>query len=665
MDVHSRIKELRTLIERANYEYYALDSPSLADAEFDALMNELIDLERLHPELATPDSPTRRVGAGMIERFEKVAHPSPMLSLSNVYDENELRDFDARVRKDVLACTYVAELKIDGLSISLIYENGSLVRAATRGDGTIGEDVTSNVRTIRSIPLTIPHKGRLEVRGEVFMDAIAFEAVNREKAALGEEPFKNLRNAAAGSLRLLDSNAVARRRLDAFIYYLMDRTLAPTHFEALATLKRLGFKTNPESRLCRDIDEVVAYVAKVATLRRSLPYDTDGVVVKVNEFALYEKIGYTAKSPRWATAYKYPPEEVVTVLNAITFQIGRTGVVTPVAELSPVVVSGSLVSRATLHNEDYCKNLDIRVGDRVVVRKAGEVIPAVVRVIPERRGGSEVPFSMATACPVCGGPLVRAEGEAEYFCVNPDCDAKKINGLIHFASRDAYDVDGLGEKVVTDFYNDGFLRSIPDVFRLKDHAQELILKEGFGEKSIMSLLDAIEASKKNNLDRLLFGLGIKLVGQKTAKTVCERYPAMDRIATLTVDDLLKVQDVGETTAAAIVEWFALPENVRTIEELGSLGLNMTYVSDRVAATTPFTDKTVVITGTLGGWSRSEAEALVERYGGRVAGSVSKKTDLIVAGTDAGSKLTKGRELGVRIVDEDGFRALLADIEPKQ
>lgn len=662
MDVNSRIKELRTVIERANYEYYALDAPSLTDAEFDAMMNELIELERLHPELATPDSPTRRVGSGMVERFEKVAHPSPMLSLSNVYDEAELRDFDVRVRKEVPEYTYVAELKIDGLSISLIYENGALVRAATRGDGTIGEDVTANVRTIRSIPLTIPHRGRLEVRGEVFMDQAAFETANREKTALGEEPFKNLRNAAAGSLRLLDSAAVARRRLDAYIYYMMDRSLAPTHFEALALLKRLGFKTNPESRLCRNVDEVVAYVAKVATLRRTLPYDTDGVVVKVNEFALYDKIGYTAKSPRWATAYKYPPEEVVTVLNAITFQIGRTGVVTPVAELAPVVVSGSLVSRATLHNEDYCRNLDIRVGDRVVVRKAGEVIPAVVRVVPERRDGTEIPFAMATACPVCGGPLLRAEGEAEYFCVNPDCDAKKINGLIHFASRDAYDVDGLGEKVVTDFYNDGFLRSIPDVFRLKDHAQELILKEGFGEKSIVSLLDAIEASKKNNLDRLLFGLGIRLVGQKTAKTVCERYPAMERIASLTVDDLLKVPDVGETTAAAIVEWFALPENILTIGELGALGLNMAYVSDRLDAVTPFTDKTVVITGTLSGWSRSEAEALVERYGGRVAGSVSKKTDLIVAGTDAGSKLTKGRELGVRIVDEEGFRALLADIE---
>lgn len=662
MDFQKRIEDLRTLLNRYNYEYYALDAPSVDDATFDALMNELIALETAHPECASPDSPSRRVGAGMIERFKKVTHPVPMLSLSNVYDETELREFDARVRKEVPDFTYVAELKIDGLSISLLYENGSLVRAATRGDGVVGEDVTENVRTIKSIPLTIPYPGTLEVRGEVFMNDAAFAAVNKEKELLGEEPFKNLRNAAAGSLRLLDSKLVARRKLDSYIYYMMDRTVCPTHFESLAMLKKLGFKTNPETRLCKNIDEVVTYVAKVEQLRRTLPYDTDGVVVKVNEFALYEKIGYTAKSPKWATAYKYPPEEVVTRLNAITFQIGRTGVVTPVAELTPAMVSGSLVSRATLHNEDYCRALDIRIGDDVVIRKAGEVIPAVVKALVEHRTGTEVPFAMATRCPACGSPLLRKEGEAEYFCTNPDCDAQKINGLIHFASRDAYDIEGLGEKVVTDFYNDGFLHSISDVFRLRDHTQELVLKEGFGEKSVFNLIDAIEASKKNNLDRLLFGLGIKLVGQKTAKQIADRYPSMELIRHASVDDFLKVQDIGETTAVAIVDWFTRPENQRLIDELAAFGLTMVYTSNKIGKTTPFTGKTVVVTGTLSNYSRSEAEALIERYGGNVAGSVSRKTDLIVAGTDAGSKLTKGRELGVRIIDEEGFRNLLSEAE---
>ncbi|HAQ56704.1 MAG TPA: DNA ligase [Acholeplasmatales bacterium] len=662
MDFKQRIAELRTLLNRYNYEYYALDAPSVSDAEFDVLMNELIALEQAHPELDASDSPSRRVGGGMIDRFRKVTHPAPMLSLSNVYNEAELREFDARVKKEVPDYTYVAELKIDGLSISLLYENGSLVRAATRGDGVVGEDVTENVRTIKSIPLSIPFSGTLEVRGEVFMNDAAFAAVNKEKERLGEEPFKNLRNAAAGSLRQLDPKIVAKRKLDSFIYYMMDRTILSTHFESLAMLKKLGFKTNPETQPCKTIDEVVAYVAKIEQLRRFLPYDTDGVVVKVNEFNLYEKIGYTAKSPKWATAYKYPPEEVVTRLHAITFQIGRTGVVTPVAELTPAMVSGSLVSRATLHNEDFCRNRDIRIGDHVVIRKAGEVIPEVVRALVERRTGAEVPFQMETHCPACNQPLIRNPGEADYFCTNPDCDAQKINGLIHFASRDAYDIEGLGEKVVTDFYNDGFLRSIADVFRLQDRAQELIAKEGFGEKSIFNLIDAIEASKKHNLDRLLFGLGIKLVGQKTAKTIAERYPSMEAIRHASVDDFLKVQDVGEATAVAIVDWFARPENNRLVDELAAFGLTMVFTSNKIGKTTPFTGKTVVVTGTLTGYSRSDAEALIERLGGNVAGSVSRKTDLIVAGTDAGSKLTKGRELGVRIIDEEGFRALLDEVQ---
>ncbi|MFH0993212.1 MAG: NAD-dependent DNA ligase LigA [bacterium] len=662
MDFVTRIAELKKLLNRYNHEYHVLDAPSVSDQEYDALMRELITLETAHPEYATPDSPTRRVGGTPIDKFRKVTHAMPMLSLANVFDETELRDFDAKVRKEVADYSYVAELKIDGLSISLSYDRGVLVRAATRGDGVVGEDVTENVRTIKSIPLQIPYLQPLEVRGEVFMSQKAFDLVNAEKRAAGEEPFKNLRNAAAGTLRQLDPKIVAKRNLDVFIYYLMDRTIVKTHYEALAKLRALGFKVNKETRLCPTIDDVVEYVGHIAALRHGLAYDTDGVVVKVNEFALYEKIGYTAKSPRWATAFKYPPEEVVTQLNGITFQIGRTGVVTPVAELAPVMVSGSLVARATLHNEDFCRDRDIRIGDHVVIRKAGEVIPEVVRTLPERRVGNEAPFAMANTCPACGSPLIRAEGEAEYFCLNPTCEAKKIEGLIHFASRDAYNIDGLGEKVVTEFYNDGFLTSIADIFRLADHEELLVEKEGFGAKSIQNLLAAIETAKQNDLDKLLFGLGIKLVGQKTAKTIVERFPEMTAIQNASVDDLLKVADVGQTTAEAIVGWFADPDNIRLVEDLGTLGLNMTHRSNKIGKTTPFTGKTVVLTGGLVSLSRTEAQELIERLGGNVASSVSKKTDLIVAGTDAGSKLTKGRELGITIVDEDAFRAMLATSE---
>ncbi len=662
MDFPSRMTELRKLLNRYNYEYHVLDTPSVTDQEYDSLMRELIALEREHPDLVTSDSPTRRVGGAPIDKFRKVTHTLPMLSLANVFDEAELRDFDAKVKKEVADYSYVAELKIDGLSVSLLYDHGVLLRAATRGDGTVGEDVTENVRTIRSVPLEIPYLGTLEVRGEVFMSQKAFDLVNAEKKAAGEEPFKNLRNAAAGTLRQLDPKIVARRNLDVFIYYLMDRTLVKTHFEALAMLRSLGFKVNKETRLCPTIDDVVAYVGHVAKIRHELPYDTDGVVVKVNQFALYEKIGYTAKSPRWATAFKYPPEEVVTKLNGITFQIGRTGVVTPVAELSPAMVSGSLVSRATLHNEDFCRDRDIRIGDHVVIRKAGEVIPEVVRTLPERRNGTEAPFQMASLCPACGSKLVRAEGEAEYFCQNPGCDAKKIEGLIHFASRDAYNIDGLGEKVITEFYNDGLLASIADIFRLKDQEDVLVEKEGFGIKSIQNLLAAIETAKQNDLDKLLFGLGIKLVGQKTAKTIVERFPDMESIQNAGVDDLLKVADVGETTAEAIVSWFADPGNRSLVETLEKLGLNMIHRSNKIGRTTPFTGKTVVLTGSLSSLSRNEAEEIVERLGGNVASSVSRKTDLIVAGADAGSKLTKGRELGIKIIDEDGFREMVAASE---
>jgi DNA ligase (NAD+) len=558
------------------------------------------------------------------------------------------------------AYSYVAELKIDGLSVSLRYEDGKMVKAATRGDGVIGEDITENVKTIRSVPLSIDYRDPLEVRGEIYMSKKAFEALNREQEAKGEEPFKNPRNAAAGTIRQLDPKIVGKRQLDTFIYYLMDHGMVATHDAALKKLKDLRFKTNPESMYCPTIDDVLKYIEKVDKIKRTLPYEIDGVVIKVNEFELYQQIGYTAKSPKWATAYKFAPEEVLTRLNDITFQIGRTGVITPVAELDPVMISGSLVSRATLHNEDYCLDKDIRIGDTVVVRKAAEIIPEVVRVLPERRNGTEKQFFFAPFCPKCGQKVVRKNGEADYYCLNPLCDAKKIEGLIHFASRNAYDIDGLGEKAVIDFYNDGFLSDVTDIFSLKDRFQELILKEGFGLKSITNLTDAIEISKKNNLDRLLFGLGIRHVGEKVAKIIAQKFGSMERLLNITEDELLTVPDIGGIIAKSVADYFHVEANRARLDRLKTLGLNMIYVSDKTEKTTPFTGKTVVLTGTLERHGRNEAQAIIEKLGGNVSSSVSKKTDLILAGVEAGSKLAKGLELGIKIIDENEFERMIQE-----
>jgi len=658
MGVFERIEELKKLLNQYSYEYYVLDQPSVSDAEFDRLLNELIALEKANPMYATADSPTKRVGGIAIDKFQKVTHASPMLSLANVYNEDELKEFDMRVAKEVKQYTYVAELKIDGLSIALHYENGSLKLAATRGDGTLGEDVTENVKTIKTIPLSIPYQGKLEVRGEVYMSKKAFEMANLEKQSLGEEGFKNPRNAASGTLRQLDSKVVGKRKLDCFSYYLMNREMTKTHYEALNKLKSLGFKVNPETKSCQNIQEVIDYIRNVAVIRHDLPYDIDGVVIKVNELELYPKIGYTAKSPKWATAYKFPAEEVVTRLKAITFQIGRTGVITPVAELEPVLISGSIVSRATLHNEDYCIDKDIHIGDNVLVRKAGEIIPEVVRCLIEDRNGTEIPFKMMTHCPKCGSDLVRKTGEADHYCLNPDCDAKKIEGLIHFASRDAYNIDGLGEKVITDLYNDGYLSTIDDIFTLKDHTLELMNKEGFGQKSVENLLQAIETSKSNNLDKLIFGLGIRHVGQKIAKTIAKQHPSMDQLRHSTLESLNDIDAIGDAIASSVVEYFEEPKNQRLIDALSNLGINMEYRSSAKNTQTAFTGKTVVLTGTLEKLSRNEAAKLIEDMGGKVSSSVSKNTDFIVAGSEAGSKLTKGKELGITILDEDAFTKLL-------
>jgi DNA ligase (NAD+) len=658
MNIEQRITELRALLNRYNYEYYVLDNPSVSDAEYDRIMNELIRLEKERPDLVTPESPTQRVGGEVQEKFSKVRHRTPMMSLANVYNEDELRDFDQKVRKEAgLFCTYVAELKIDGLSVSLLYENGRLVRAATgrrdRGRGHYRQCQDDSFH-----PVIHQTPGNIEVRGEIFMSKKAFEALNQEQVSLGEEPFKNPRNAAAGTIRQLDPKIVGKRQLDAFIYYWMDRDAVPDHATALAQLKEWNFKVNPETRLCQTIEDVIEYIRHVDRIRKSLPYEIDGVVIKVNEYEFYEKIGYTAKSPKWATAYKFAPEEIVTRLIGITFQIGRTGVVTPVAEMEPVLISGSTVSRASLHNEDYCREKDIRVGDYVVVRKAAEIIPEVVRTLPERRSGNEKQFFFEPFCPKCGQKLIRKENEADYYCLNPQCDAKKMEGIIHFASRDAYDIEGLGEKAVMDFYNDGFLSDIADIFTLPDHFQELVQKEGFGTKSITNLIDAIEASKKNNLDRLLYGLGIRHVGEKVAKTIAERFPSMDLLLSATEEDLLKIPDIGSVIAQSVANYFRDPINCERISRLRGFGLNMDYHSDKTDQKTPFSGKTVVLTGSLSRYSRNEAQSLIEKMGGNVSSSVSKKTDLIIAGIDPGSKWTKGKELGIPILTEEEFEELL-------
>ena len=654
MLIKERVKQLTDLLNRYNYEYYVLDNPTVTDQEYDRLMNELIQLEKENPELASNDSPTKRVGGVALDKFVKVEHKSQMLSLSNVFNEDELRDFDAKIKKEVSKYSYVAELKIDGLSVSLHYENGLLKLAATRGDGLIGEDVTENIRTIKSIPLNIPFYEPIEVRGEVFMSKKAFEDANKDRQSRGEELFKNPRNSAAGTLRQLDPKVVGKRKLDAFLYYLMNRDLKPLHSEALKFLSDLGFKVNPLTKECKNIDEVISYINHISEIRHELPYEIDGIVIKVNELSLYQKIGYTAKSPKWATAYKFPAEEVITHLNAITFQVGRTGVITPVAELSPVMVSGSVVKRATLHNEDYCIDKDIRIGDDVIIRKAGEIIPEVVKTLPERRTGNEIPFQMIHNCPKCDSLLVRKLEEADYYCLNPHCEAKKIEGLIHFASRDAYNIEGLGEKVITELFNDGYISSISDIFKLKDYRLELMSKEGFGQKSIDNLLQAIETSKNNNLEKLVFGLGIRHVGQKIAKTLVKQHPSLELLQKATVEELIEIDDIGEAIAMSLVAYFKEENNIRLIEDLTNLGLNTVYRSSAKNIQSVFTGKTVVLTGTLVGYSRNEAAKIIEDLGGKVSSSVSKNTDYILAGSEAGSKLTKGYELGVRILTEDDF-----------
>ena len=660
MSPKERIDEIRTLLEKYNYEYYVLDNPSVSDAEYDRLMQELIMLENEHPEYQSPLSPSQRVGGLVQKEFKEVTHKRNMLSLANAFNEDDLRDFDKKVREitGLDKVTYMAEMKIDGLGMSLVY-HGNLEYAATRGNGVTGEDVTANVITIKSIPSHIKINEDFEIRGEVFMPKKSLERLNKEREQAGEPLFANARNAAAGSIRQLDSSIAASRGLDAFWYYFVNASDFGIryHSEALKMADDLGFKTNPERRLCNGIEEVLKYIEEYTEKRSSLAYDIDGIVIKVDDMSLYDKLGYTAKTPRWAIAYKFPPEEVITKLEDIIFTVGRTGKITPNAVLTPVRVAGSVVQRATLHNEDFITEKDLKIGDYVVIRKAGDVIPEVVRAVKERRTGTEIPFVMINNCPVCGMPLIRKD--AMHFCVNPHCEARQIESIIHFSSREAMDIEGLGERVAEQFFNQGFFRKVSEIYRLCDHRDEIISLDGWQSKSVDNLINAIEKSKENSLERVLFGLGIKEVGVKMAKTLARKYMNIDNLINASEEELLEIPDVGPVVAHSIVNFFADERNIETINALKEQHVNFNYLGSTVsAADSYFSGKTCVLTGTLTKYGRKEATEILENLGAKVTGSVSKATDVVIAGVEAGSKLDKAQALGITVLNEDEFLALL-------
>jgi DNA ligase (NAD+) len=658
-EAKKRVLELHDEINEHNHRYYVLDDPAISDAEYDRLMRELMALEKKFPELKTPDSPTQRVGGEPLPYFEKVEHTTPMLSLGNAFDEQDLRDFDERVRKAAgrQNVRYVCELKIDGLAVSVKYEDGRFVLGSTRGDGITGEDITQNLKTIRSLPLRINEPLSIEVRGEAYMPRRAFERLNRERAENGEPLFANPRNAAAGSLRQLDPKLAARRTLDLFVYEIgqLEGHTVQTHTEGLQFLETLGFKVNPARQTVESVEEMLAFIEKWGKNRPDLPYEIDGIVIKVDELALRKQMGNTAKSPRWAIAYKFPAEEAVTRLLDITLNVGRTGVVTPTAVLEPVSLAGTTVQRASLHNEDLIREKDIRIHDYVVVKKAGDIIPEVVGVLTEKRTGGEKAFSMPEHCPECGSGLVRLEGEVALRCINPECPAQTREGIIHFVSRGAMNIEGLGEKVVTQLFNHGLVRSVADLYYLEK--EDLLQLERMGEKSVQNLLEAIEKSKRNSLERLLFGLGIRFVGAKGAKILAQHFKHMDALMEAGVEDLLALDEIGPKMADSVVTYMEKPEVRETINRLKEAGVNMEYKGpgadgEKAVASSPLAGKTVVITGTLQKMSRKEATDLLESLGANVTGSVSKKTDLLVAGEKAGSKLDKAKKLDVTIWDEE-------------
>lgn len=658
-------EKLRREIRHNEYLYYVLDAPEITDAEYDRMMVRLRELEARYPDSIPADSPTQRVGGRASSQFTEVRHLEPLLSLGNVFSAEELRAFDERVRSGLPAGSkveYVMEPKIDGLACSLIYENGKLVRAATRGDGVVGENVTANVRTIRSIPLTLKvPEGEavpelLDVRGEVYMPRQAFMRLNEQRAERGESEFANPRNAAAGSLRQLDPQVTASRSLSFFAYYLVGEGAQPKHSESLALLARYGFKVSENYKVVENIDEAIKYIGDFNELRQGLSYDTDGAVIKVNDVYQQRILGATGKDPRWATAYKYPPEQAETTLEDIDWRVGRTGVLTPTAVLTPVKLSGSVISRATLHNEDFIRAKDIRIGDRVIINKAGEIIPEVLRVVAEKRTGDEKEVEIPSVCPECGWRVERQGEEAAIRCTNPHCPALGREGLIHFVSRDAMNIDGCGPSVINALLDAGLVRDAADLYSLRK--EDLLKLERMGEKSADNLLTALAESKKNELDKLLFALGIRHVGAKVARILATEFGSMEKLQQAQPEELAQIRDIGDKIAESAVTWLNVPANIDLVERLAAAGLTMTFTPPASQEDNPFFGKTLVFTGTMPTLGRAEAKTMAQDVGAKVSGSVSKKTDYVIAGAEAGSKLEKAQQLGVTVIDEAEFLRLL-------
>ena len=658
-------EKLRREIRHNEYLYYVLDAPEITDAEYDRMMVRLRELEARYPDSIPADSPTQRVGGRASSQFTEVRHLEPLLSLGNVFSAEELRAFDERVRSGLPAGSkveYVMEPKIDGLACSLIYENGKLVRAATRGDGVVGENVTANVRTIRSIPLTLKvPEGEavselLDVRGEVYMPRQAFMRLNEQRAERGESEFANPRNAAAGSLRQLDPQVTASRSLSFFSYYLVGEGAQPKHSESLALLARYGFKVSENYKVVENIDEAIKYIGDFNELRQGLSYDTDGAVIKVNDVYQQRILGATGKDPRWATAYKYPPEQAETTLEDIDWRVGRTGVLTPTAVLTPVKLSGSVISRATLHNEDFIRAKDIRIGDRVIINKAGEIIPEVLRVVAEKRTGDEKEVEIPSVCPECGWRVERQGEEAAIRCTNPHCPALGREGLIHFVSRDAMNIDGCGPSVINALLDAGLVRDAADLYSLRK--EDLLKLERMGEKSADNLLAALSESKKNELDKLLFALGIRHVGAKVARILATEFGSMEKLQQAQPEELAQIRDIGDKIAESAVTWLNVPANIDLVERLAAAGLTMTFTPPASQEDNPFFGKTLVFTGTMPTLGRAEAKTMAQDVGAKVSGSVSKKTDYVIAGAEAGSKLEKAQQLGVTVIDEAEFLRML-------
>ncbi len=657
--IKEEIEKLREELSRHNYNYYVLDNPTISDFEYDAMMQRLIKLEGENPEFKDPNSPSVRVGGAVLSKFEQVEHTVRMNSLGDVFSKEELFEFDERVKSSLEGreYEYVVEMKIDGLSVSLEYENGSFVCGSTRGDGTVGENITDNLKTVRSIPLKIENAPEyLEVRGEVFMPKASFEKLNEEREEKGESLFANPRNAAAGSLRQLDSSVTAKRNLDIFVFNLQQiRGMElKTHRETLDYLEKLGFKVSPKRSIAKTIEEAYEAVLKIGESRGALPFDIDGAVIKVNSLSERELLGETTKVPRWAIAYKFPAETKETIVEDIVVQVGRTGVVTPNAVFTPVRVAGSTVSRATLHNADYIKEKDIRIGDTVRIRKAGDIIPEVVEVVKEKRLKGAVPYEMPLNCPACGEPLIREEGEAAVRCISSECPAQLSRRIIHFASRDAMDIEGLGTEIVEQLIDSRLIADAADLYCLE--FEQLVKLERFAEKSAQNLIDAIERSKENNLDRLIFGLGIRHIGAKAAKLLAARFKSMNEIMAASAEEIAEIDDFGMIMAESVEKYFDEAVNTELIKRLESCGVNMRYESDTVSDS--LAGKVFVLTGTLTTLKRAEAQKLIESRGGKVSGSVSKKTDFVVAGEDAGSKLNKAQEIGIAIITEQELLDML-------